>query len=136
MASVVETTKRRNRFRTIRRVLMIGLFGVVVLIVIGAIFSPRPAPKAKTRSKLNPAPALVADLPKPQFSVPGGLYTNNVSVALSASTPSASIRYTVDGSEPTSGSRKYSEPIQIGGSTLLKAKVFGTGSSVSSTVSR
>ena len=114
---------------------MIGLFGVVVLIVIGAIFSPRPAPKAKTRSKQN-ASDLIANLPIPQFSVPGGLFTNNVSVALSASTPSASIRYTTDGSEPSSASRKYSEPIQIAGSTLLKAKVFGTGSSVSPTVSR
>src|SRR5205085_8757797 len=46
-----------------------------------------------------------------------------------ASWPSAVIRYTLDGSEPTAGSRKYSGPIQIADSTLLKTTVFGGGAS-------
>ena len=72
-------------------------------------------------------------LPIPRFSVPGGLYTNSVSVELSADSPSAIVRYTLDGSEPTSASAKYGSPIPISESTLLKAKVYGTGSDTSPT---
>lgn len=73
-------------------------------------------------------------LPGPKFSIPGGLYTNAVSVELSANPPAATIRYTFDGSEPTTASPKYSSPIQLSESTLLKAKVFGPGASSSATV--
>src|SRR5579864_8596131 len=61
-------------------------------------------------------------LAEPNFSIPGGLYTNGVSVKLSANSPSEVVRYTLDGSEPTSASPKYSSPINISESTLLKAK--------------
>ena len=63
-----------------------------------------------------------------KFSIHGGLYTNAVSVELSANSPSEVVRYTLDGSEPTSASTEYSSPIHISESTLLKAKVFGSGS--------
>jgi CotH protein/chitobiase/beta-hexosaminidase-like protein len=72
-------------------------------------------------------------LAEPKFSILGGLYTNEVSVKLSANSPSEVVRYTLNGSEPTSASTEYSSPINISESTLLKAKVFGSGSSSSST---
>src|SRR5271166_6184074 len=72
-------------------------------------------------------------LAEPKFSILGGLYSNAVSIELSANSPPAVVRYTLDGSEPTSASPEYSSPISISESTLLKAKVFGSGSSASST---
>jgi hypothetical protein len=74
-------------------------------------------------------------LTEPKFSIRGGLYTNAVSVEVSANSPSGVVRYTLDGSEPTSASTEYSSPIEVSESTLLKAKVFGPGSSTSPTVS-
>jgi hypothetical protein len=71
----------------------------------------------------------------PKFSISGGLHTNQVSVRLSSSSPKDAVRYTLDGSEPTSASPEYADPIKISQSTLLKAKVFGSGTSTSATVS-
>jgi hypothetical protein len=73
-------------------------------------------------------------LAEPKFSIRGGLYTNEVSVKLSANSPSEVVRYTLDGTEPTSVSSQYSSPIQISESTLVKAKAFGSGSASSPTV--
>ena len=74
-----------------------------------------------------------AKLAEPKFSIRGGLYTNEMSVELSAGSPSEVVRYTLDNSEPTSASTRYSSPIKISESTLLKARTFGTDSSSSST---
>ncbi len=136
MASVVEKSKRQRRFRTIKRAVLIAGVLVIAAIVLSNR-GPHPtktrsAPKTKTKAIPAPAP----DLPAPRFLVSGGIFTNEISVGLTADSPSAVIRYTSDGSEPTSASRKYSAPIQIGGTTLLRVKVFGAGSSVSATVSQ
>ncbi|HZR21798.1 MAG TPA: CotH kinase family protein [Verrucomicrobiae bacterium] len=72
---------------------------------------------------------------EPKFSLPSGLYTSAISVELSAHSPNEVVRYTLDGSEPSSASPEYSKPIHLSESTLLKAKVFGSGASSSSTVS-
>jgi hypothetical protein len=72
-------------------------------------------------------------LAEPAFSIRGGLYTNAVSVELSAHSSSEVVRYTLNGSEPTSASTEYSSPINISKSTLLKAKVFGSGTANSPT---
>jgi len=50
---------------------------------------------------------------EPKFSVPGGFYTNAVSIELSAKGKEEVVRYTLDGSEPTSASPEYSSPIKI-----------------------
>ena len=72
-------------------------------------------------------------IPEPKFSIRGGFFTNTISVELSANSPNEVVRYTLDGSEPTSASTKYSAPIPISESTLLKAKVFGSSSATSPT---
>ena len=77
-----------------------------------------------------------ARLLPPQFSVPSGIYTNNFSVSLNASSLSTVVRYTLDGSEPTTSSPAYSSPLGIGNSTVLKAKAFFSGSSSSPTASQ
>jgi hypothetical protein len=61
------------------------------------------------------------------FSKPGGIYTSNIEVALSASESAAKIRYTTDGSEPTEQSRLYIGPVSINASVLFKATAFDSG---------
>jgi hypothetical protein len=52
-------------------------------------------------------------------SLPAGFYPSAISVELSAGT--SDIYYTLDGSDPNSSSQKYSTPIEITQTTILKA---------------
>jgi len=72
------------------------------------------------------APAMVAP---PTFSVPGGEYEQPQSVAIATSTPGATIRYTLDGSQPSAGNgSSYSGPVAIGaGATTLRAVAIKSG---------
>ena len=60
----------------------------------------------------------------PQADIKGGHYENEIEVTLSISTSGATIRYTTDGSEPTSSSSFYSGPIEIDETTPLRARGF------------
>lgn len=50
---------------------------------------------------------------RPVFSIPGGFYTDSIYVSLSHPDPSVVIRYTTDGSEPTTQSPIYSSPLLV-----------------------
>jgi len=50
----------------------------------------------------------------PQFSMPAGMYTSNITVAISSSVTGGVIRYTLDGSEPSTHSPVYSAPLNLG----------------------
>ena len=64
----------------------------------------------------------------PVFSRPGGVYSAPTSLTLSTATEGASIRFTVDGTSPTTASPQYLVPIQIDRTTEVKAlTVSGTG---------
>lgn len=63
----------------------------------------------------------------PGFSVPAGSYSSAQQVSLSSSTPGAVIRYTVDGSTPTSASPVYAGPIPVGSSLTIKAFASASG---------
>jgi hypothetical protein len=71
----------------------------------------------------------------PTFSPVGGTYTSTQSVTISCATSGATIRYTTDGSEPTSTSTVYSSPIGVSSTTTVKAKAFKSGMADSDTVS-
>ena len=62
----------------------------------------------------------------PTFSPAAGSYTSAQTVTISTSTSGATLRYTTDGTEPTSSSTLYSGPVSIGTTTTLKAKGFKT----------
>lgn len=71
----------------------------------------------------------------PTLSHASGTYTATFNATLASATVGASIRYTLDGTEPTSGSTQYTAAIPIGSSLTLKAKAFkaGQGDSPTST---
>jgi len=71
----------------------------------------------------------------PTFSPVGGTYSSQQNVALYCATSNATIRYTVDGSEPTDSSTVYSSPIAVTSTTTIKAKAFMTGMNDSDTAS-
>ena len=69
----------------------------------------------------------------PYFDPPGGLYDAPVDVSIYCNTWGATIRYTTDGTEPTSSSTIYTSPITISAYTVLKAKAFLAGLADSNT---
>ncbi len=63
----------------------------------------------------------------PQVSKAGGVYKDALTVELKTKASDATIRYTLDGSEPVESSPTYSGPISIKQSTLLRAVCFASG---------
>ncbi|HOE99802.1 MAG TPA: chitobiase/beta-hexosaminidase C-terminal domain-containing protein [Spirochaetota bacterium] len=73
----------------------------------------------------------------PVFSVAGGTYTSDQSISLSTTTSGASIYYTTNGNNPTSGSALYTAPISVAGSgtsMTIKAITIKSGLTSSSIV--
>lgn len=62
----------------------------------------------------------------PVFTPIAGTYADSVTVSLSCATDNAEIRYTTDGTEPTSASALYGTPITLTTTTTVKAKAFKT----------
>lgn len=60
----------------------------------------------------------------PSLSVPQGFYTATQSVAMTCPDAGSTIRYTLDGSEPTAASTLYAGPISIATTTVVRAKAF------------
>ena len=72
-----------------------------------------------TTATFNVAPAVA--ITAPTFSPAGGSYTSAVTVSLSTLTTGATIRYTTDGSTPTSNSSLYTTPFTVSTSSTVKA---------------
>jgi gliding motility-associated-like protein len=66
-------------------------------------------------------------LPTPTFSVQAGFYPTAQTVTISCTDPTATIRYTLDGSDPVVTSTQYTGPISIATTKVLRAAAFGTG---------
>jgi len=62
-------------------------------------------------------------LPPPTISPAGGNYDQPIQVALS-SEPGAAIRYTLDGTVPTTSDSLYEKPLNLTGPTILRAIAF------------
>ena len=63
----------------------------------------------------------------PTFNPSGGSYAAPINVVISSTTAGATIRYTLDGSDPTTSSTQYSTPIAISTQTTLKAGAWKEG---------
>jgi hypothetical protein len=71
----------------------------------------------------------VVPISPPTFSPPSGTYTAGQTVTLGSITPGVSIRYTTDGSTPTStAGTPYSVPFAVSATTTVKAIAFKSGS--------
>ena len=75
----------------------------------------------------------------PDFSLPGGFFTNALSLTITSATVTAEIRYTLDGSEPTPSSLLYTSALTINASTndksgtVIRARAFQAGAVPSGT---
>lgn len=69
----------------------------------------------------------------PVLSPGGGTYTTAQNVTITCSTAGSTIRYTLNGSEPTASSAAYTGAIAISSTTTVKAKAFLSGMNDSQT---
>jgi hypothetical protein len=70
----------------------------------------------------------------PQFSpVSGTTFSSSLQVSITCSTASATIRYTTNGSEPTTNSALYTAPFTLTSTTTVRAKAFKSGMNDSAT---
>ncbi len=65
-------------------------------------------------------------LPPPEILPRGGNFSKSVEVVLK-SEPDATIRYTLDGTVPTTDDLLYEKPIRLTGPTIVRAKAFKPG---------
>lgn len=77
-----------------------------------------PSPNKPNSSAATPI------LAPPTFSHSGGILAEPLTLEISHSDPQAEIRYTTDGSKPTSRSRLYSQPLNIRSNQHLLASAF------------
>ncbi|HPH82921.1 MAG TPA: chitobiase/beta-hexosaminidase C-terminal domain-containing protein, partial [Flavobacteriales bacterium] len=66
----------------------------------------------------------------PTMSLAAGIYPGAINVTLSSPDAGVTIRYTTNGSEPTTTSAIYSAPIAINTSTALRARAFPSSASI------
>ena len=57
----------------------------------------------------------------PVIDKPSGVYFNEIDVAITCATPGATIRYTINGEDPTNTSMIYTTPIHVAGAMTIKA---------------
>jgi 6-phosphogluconolactonase len=73
----------------------------------------------------EPQPGTVA---APLLSPQAGTYSSAIDVAITTTTPDATIRYTTDGSEPTTATgTAYTAPVHVDATLTLRAVAFRTG---------
>lgn len=79
-------------------------------------------------------PLLEQRVSSPAFSpTDGTTFLDTLTVTLSCATPGATIRYTLNGSEPKTSSTVYTMPLNLAATTTVKAKAFKTGIDPSNT---
>jgi len=87
-----------------------------------------------TPGSINTAEA-VGKAGEPIFSLPAGTFVTSFELELSSTRADEEVRYTLDGSMPTSESTPYTEPVAIESSVMVRARCFRQGSMPGSSVS-
>lgn len=82
---------------------------------------------SKTKGAANTASRYAGYTSEPTFSVTNLYQTSPFTLTLSSLDPSAKIYYTTDGSEPDTGSKLYSAPIEISKNAVIRAIAFSDG---------
>lgn len=63
----------------------------------------------------------------PSINPAGGRFTGATTVTLGTRTPGADLRYSLDGTEPSSSGLSYADPLVLAETTTVKAKAFRPG---------
>ena len=79
--------------------------------------------------------AAITVVDTPVFSIPAGSFFSAQTVSITCATSGATIRYTIDGTDPTASSPVYVTPLTFSSTTTLKAKAFKSGSTDSAIAS-
>ena len=87
-----------------------------------------------TPGEPNGDDGLVKIAPRPTVSVSRGFFAESFSLVMSSSDPTAVVRYTLNGNEPTAESTAYTQPLEIDKTTILRAAAFAPSSVRSRTV--
>ena len=93
-------------------------------------FFTRPTP-GQPNQPTTPTSAL-----SPVFSHESQTFAGSITVALSAASPTAQIRYTTNGSTPSAASPLYAGPVMVTANTQLRARVFEAGKEPGPVVTR
>jgi hypothetical protein len=81
-------------------------------------------------------PAEPGPVDAPEFFPASGVtFSSPISVSLSCTTEGATIRFTLDGTDPTEASELYAEPIVLSSTTTIKARAFKEGKEASAVAS-
>jgi hypothetical protein len=65
--------------------------------------------------------------PAPVFSIKGGFYSDTQTIEIAVENPEAKLFYTLDGTDPTTGSTPYTAPIVFAKTSVLRVKSFVNG---------
>lgn len=76
----------------------------------------------------------VAQVPAPTFTPAPGLFYPSTKVTISCAESGVTIRYTTNGSDPTTSSTKYTGAISISDTTTIKARAWKSGKNPSAIV--
>lgn len=68
---------------------------------------------------------------QPRFSLPHGIYDSSITIAISHEDPSADVYYTTDGSMPSHLSNRYTSPLLLSKTTILRAVLVKNNENVS-----
>lgn len=68
---------------------------------------------------------------QPRFSLPHGIYDSSITIAISHDDPSADVYYTTDGSTPSYLSNRYTSPLSLSQTTILRAVLVKNNENVS-----
>lgn len=85
-------------------------------------FFPQPTPCAP-----NTSTGYQRILTMPEFSMPGGFYSEIINLSLTTTEPGGKIYFTLNGSEPTTASSRFTSPFQLNQTTVVRARVLVPG---------
>jgi len=89
----------------------------------------------KTSSVATASYTITGGVAAPTFSPAAGTFSSAVKVALATATSGAEIRYTTDGTDPTSSSNLYADSIAVSASQTVKAIAMKSGWATSAVAS-
>lgn len=92
-------------------------------------YFPEPTPNAGNSTTGYTGKAMA-----PELSLPAGFYEQPISLEMESPIESATIRYTLDGSDPTPSSALYSGPIPVSSNRVVKAICIEQGEMISDVI--